>query len=371
MALNIRPSDWVRGKFIGSGSFGKVHIAMHKTNGFLFIVKSSHLGATMKALENEVKILMKLENSPDVVRYLGKEITQGQNNECILNIFLEHMGGGSLFDVMNKFGGKLFEGAIRSYTRQLLEGLDYLHENGVIHGDIKCKNILLDSHGNVKFADFGCANIVSELAEENINLNNALQRTPNVGGTPLWMAPEVLKGERLTKAADIWSLGCTIIEMATGKPPQWGNVSDNPMSAILKIINSNENPQFPKEFSQDGQHFLEMCLERNPKKRLSTNELLRHPFIVNDRTSKTCLLKNDDAPSPASVLDVGTFDIIFSDNEEETEVNKVYATIPSSNIWTSTKPDIMKNNFQDNYIEQQAILETSENWVTVRSIDEV
>lgn len=134
------------------------------------------------------------------------------------------------------------------------------------------------SSGTVKIADFGCAKRISK----DSHMNN--------GGTPLWMAPEVIlsrnaKDERVVDfaAADIWSLGCTVIEMATGRPP-WVHddlVSiSNPMSAMFKIACGDGLPQFPSHFSHEGSDFLRKCLVRDPNKRSTAKELLNHPFLV-------------------------------------------------------------------------------------------
>ncbi|XP_074275060.1 mitogen-activated protein kinase kinase kinase 17-like [Silene latifolia] len=372
MTSGFLPCEWGKGKLIGSGSFGQVYIAINKNNGQLFVVKSSHCEVGMKSLEKEVLILSKLKNSPYIVQFIGKEITYAPpNNERILNVFMEYMGGGTLFDVIDKFGGNLFEGVIRSYTRQLLLGLDYLHKNGIVHCDIKCKNILLDSQGNVKLADFGCATFGNDFLDKSTS-SKVLQQNQYVGGTPLWMAPEVLKGESPNKGSDIWSLGCTIIEMATGKPPNWGENKSNPMATILKIVTSNENPIFPNELSREGLNFLEICFQRDSEKRLIAEELLQHPFIVTDSTINKKLLNARDVPSPSSVLDVRNFDMNFSDNEEEDEETQhkgVHNVIPSNIGLISKTRKVMINNFQANSLKPHIDLEVSEKWVTVRSID--
>lgn len=271
-------SQWVKGKMVGSGSFATVHLAMNKSTGGLFVVKSPHSG---KALDREVKILKTLNSSPYIVQCLGTEEKQGK-----LNIFMEYMAGGSLAELVHKFGGSLDEEVVRVYTREILLGLKHLHQHGIVHCDLKCKNVLLGSSGNVKLADFGCAKRVKEFA--------------NSGGTPLWMAPEVLRNESLDFAADIWSLGCTVIEMATGTPP-WSRQVSNPITAVLRIAHGDEIPQFPSRFSKVGLDFLSRCLEREPNKRCTAEELLRHPFLSTRPSHEQY------ASSPASVLEAQDF----------------------------------------------------------------
>lgn len=153
---SFQPDEWVKGKVIGSGSFGTVHLAMNKINGSLFVVKSAESGPGFESLVKEAEILEKL-NSPHIIKSMGREISICLNGGKRLNLFIEYMAGGSLDDVADKFGGTLDEKVIRLYTREILLGLNYLHENGIVHSDLKCKNVLLGTFGDVKLADFGCA----------------------------------------------------------------------------------------------------------------------------------------------------------------------------------------------------------------------
>ncbi|GAB2283920.1 hypothetical protein Dimus_018402 [Dionaea muscipula] len=307
---NSSGGGWVKGRVIGSGTFGSVHLAMNRANGRLFVVKSAQSGgAALKSLENEARILMNLRDSPHVVQCLGKEAVYGEDREyCQLNIFMEHMAGGNVLDVAEKFGGSLDETVIRSYTREILLGLDHVHRNGIVHCDIKCKNVLLGSSGDVKLADFGCAKRIAIGKDETTDHRANYDRMASsvAGGTLLWMAPEVLRGEGVDYSADVWSLGCVVIEMATGKPPYWGNEMidmSNPMAAVLKIACRDEKPEFPMHFSQQGIDFLGRCLDRDRGRRWTTEKLLRHPFISAQRSTN---MDNEtgDPTSPASVLDI-------------------------------------------------------------------
>ncbi|KAK2993060.1 hypothetical protein RJ640_024934 [Escallonia rubra] len=308
MARNIlcsspQPREWVKGKVIGSGSFGTVYLAMSKATGSLFVVKSAESQAGLQSLENEANILENLD-SPHIVKCVGQEdVSAGANGGRKFNLFMEYMAGGSLADVAEKFGGTLDEGVIRLYTREILHGLKYLHKNGIVHSDLKCKNVLLGLSGNIKLADFGCA--------KRLKNSGSTQSCNSAGGTPLWMAPEVLRNEELDFAADIWSLGCTIIEMATGNSP-WGGNFSNPMAAVLKIAQSNERPELPRQFSKEGLDFLAKCLERNPRKRSIAEELLNHPFVSGKQEYRKT--SEEDACSPASVLDLGLYE---GDDESE------------------------------------------------------
>ncbi|KAL2342280.1 hypothetical protein Fmac_010220 [Flemingia macrophylla] len=292
-------SEWTKGKEVGCGSFGTVHLAMNKSTGGIFVVKSPHSGAGREASAKEVNILKALNSSPYIVKCLGTEEEQGR-----MNIFMEYMEGGNLSDVAQRFGGSLEEGVIRVYTREILHGLKHLHKNGIVHCDLKCKNVLLGSSGNIKLADFGCAKRVKDSAG-------------CIGGTPLWMAPEVLRNESVDFAADIWSLGCTVIEMATGTPP-WARQVSNPLTAVLSIALGHDIPLFPPHFSKEGFDFLSECLERDPCKRSSVDQLLAHPFV----STTLPHYQQQFVFSPTSVLDVQNFNHAYDlDVLESSEEN--------------------------------------------------
>ncbi|KAI4367415.1 hypothetical protein MLD38_023154 [Melastoma candidum] len=288
--MSPHPSDWVRGKAIGCGSFGTVHLAMSKATGALFVVKSAKTdaAASIDSLRNEANILQDLD-SPYVVRCIGRDLQRAKDGGIELSIFTEYMAGGSLADIAEKFGGSLDEDIIRLFTREILHGLKYLHGNGIVHCDIKGKNVLLCSSGNIKLADFGCAKRLSSVSQA------------TTAGTPLWMAPEVIRKEGVYTASDIWSLGCTIIEMATGRPP-WLNGQSHPEATLMKIASSDEIPPFPGIFSKDGLDFLSKCLVRDPKKRASAEELLNHPFVTGSSLSRSSSRQKNGGDSPVSVL---------------------------------------------------------------------
>lgn len=364
------PAEWVRGKMIGSGSFGVVHLAINKSNGALFVVKSSESQEGNQSLENEANVLETLD-SPHIVKCLGKDVSFGENGHAKTNLFIEYMAAGSLGDVTEKLGGKLDERVIRVYTREILKGLKYLHDIGIVHGDVKCQNMLLGPRGNIKLADFGCAKHAHEKLKSNTNHRF-------ICGTPLWMAPEVLRNEGLNFSADIWSLGCSVIEMATGKTP-WGELGvSNPMAAILKIASSNEKPSFPREFSKDGLDFLKKCLVRIPERRSTVDELLNHPFIKGGDLVSPLFIKGetnvnntntqekpiyDHMFSPLSVLDAGLGDDGYESEDSDESVDMKLA----SKIPFSVRRYEKRGSSQKQCTENEMVSQSQENWVTVRS----
>lgn len=353
MCLCPQPGDWVKGKVVGSGSFGTVHLAMDKSNGALFVVKSAESQAGLASLENEAKILENL-SSPHIVKCIGKDLSNGVNGVRKLDLFIEYMAGGSLADIAEKFGGVLDEKVIRLYTREILQGLKYLHKNGIVHSDLKCKNVLLGSSGNIKLADFGCAKRLNDSKADATTMGSC----KSICGTPLWMAPEVLRNEGLDFAADIWSLGCTVIEMATGRPP-WGDDISSPMAAVLMIARSNETPRFPTQFSKEGLDFLGKCFDRNPERRWTSEQLLHHPFVSGK--SEEWNLRKEEAFSPASVLDGGLYEDDFV-SEESPDGREITSRIPFS---MRSSGEREKHSHRHHHIKGQ--LASSEHWVTVRN----
>ena len=186
-----------------------------------------------------------------------------------LKIFFEYCECGSIAKMLSNY--KSFnEKIIRKYTKEMLEGLEYLHAHSIIHRDIKGANILVDRNGICKLSDFGGAKIIKE----------DFEKTTTMRGTPNWMAPEVIKYNENTRFSDIWSVGCTVIEMINGEPP-FSNIK-NPFKVLFHIINCKEPPQIPKNCSFNLQHFIYSCLKINPWERLNVCQLLTHPFIIGD-----------------------------------------------------------------------------------------
>eukprot|EP00854_Cymbomonas_tetramitiformis_P005976 gene5976-7182_t len=269
---------WQRGELIGAGAFGRVYMGMNQENGQLLAVKQVAIqnASTPKerteehvaALEAEVAVLRNL-NHPNIVRYLGTE-----RDDEFLNIFLEYVPGGSIASLLMKFG-PFSEKVIRMYTQQLLQGLEFLHRHQIMHRDIKGANLLVDNNGIVKLADFGASKKLADI----VTMDSGFK---SMKGTPYWMAPEVIKQTGHGRPADIWSVGCTVIEMATGKPP-WSEFASQ-VSALFHIASSQSSPPLPEFLSAEAEDFLHLCFNRDPKMRPNATRLLQHPFIANTAT---------------------------------------------------------------------------------------
>ncbi|KAJ4880415.1 mitogen-activated protein kinase kinase kinase 16 [Raphanus sativus] len=272
---------WIRGPTIGRGSTATVSIAI-ANSGEMLAVKSADLSSSA-FLQREQSILSTL-SSPHIVKYIGSCLTR-ENDRTVYNILMEYVSGGSLHDLIKNSGGKLPEAAIRSHTRQILKGLKYLHGRGIVHCDLKSQNVLVEQNGAVsKIADMGCAKLVSE---------------SGFSGTPVFMAPEVARGEEQRFPADVWGLGCTVIEMMTGSSP-WPEVNDV-VAAMYRIGFSGESPEVPELLSEKGRDFVMRCLRNDPKQRWTVEELLKHPFLEEEESQSLDYLRN--TSSPSSVLD--------------------------------------------------------------------
>ncbi len=153
--------------------------------------------------------------------------------------------------------GSLVESTIKVYIKQILLGLVYLHENKVVHCDLKGANVLVDSDGVVKLSDFGCSKrFESSLSKSDFN--------GIIKGSLPWMAPEVLQTQGYGVKADIWSLGCTVIEMAIGGNP-WGNDEkvETQFDAIMRIADPSKLPPTPSHLSENCTNFIKQCLIRD------------------------------------------------------------------------------------------------------------
>ncbi|XP_024527893.1 mitogen-activated protein kinase kinase kinase 17 [Selaginella moellendorffii] len=314
--------SWVCGGLIGAGAFGSVNLAVDNETGDLFAVKSTECSGgrssdgALLALENELSILQSLQSSPRIVKCLGSAwSSSAESGQPVRSVFLEYMPGGSIADLMAKLGGKLHESLARIYTRGILEGLEFLHRRGIVHCDIKGKNVLVGATG-VKLADFGAAKRLSGAAHYQHH-----QQSPMIKGTPLWMAPEVVRQEEQGTASDIWSLGCTVLEMITGRAP-WGDVKHT-FSALYRIGCSEELPELPWWLSEQGKDFVMNCLRRDPRERWTSAQLLQHPFVMEAMESPSPSLIA--APRRASAGDLDSVQItklladmpVVAEEEEE------------------------------------------------------
>ncbi|OTB00843.1 hypothetical protein M426DRAFT_15069 [Hypoxylon sp. CI-4A] len=266
--------DYRLGECIGKGAFGSVYKAIHWGTGEAVAVKQIKLvnlpKSELRMIEAEIDLLKNL-NHDNIVKYIGFV----KASDC-LNIILEYCENGSLHSICKAYG-KFPENLVGVYMTQVLQGLQYLHDQGVIHRDIKGANILTTKDGKVKLADFGVS--TSTLAGPD--------KEAQVVGTPYWMAPEIIELSGATPASDIWSLGCTVIELLSGKPPYHHLQA---MPALFAIVN-DDHPPLPEGVSSAARDFLIQCFQKDPNLRVSARKLLRHNWIVGCRRSDAPVAK--------------------------------------------------------------------------------
>ncbi|KAM9065013.1 STE20-like serine/threonine-protein kinase isoform X2 [Sarcophilus harrisii] len=267
---DLNPEDfWEIIGELGDGAFGKVFKAQNKETNVLAAAKVIDTKSE-EELEDymvEIDILASCDH-PNIVKLL--DAFYYENNLWIL---IEFCAGGAVDAVMLELERPLTESQIQVVCKQTLEALNYLHENKIIHRDLKAGNILFTLEGDIKLADFG-------VSAKN---TRTIQRRDSFIGTPYWMAPEVVmcetsKDRPYDYKADVWSLGITLIEMAQIEPPHH---ELNPMRVLLKIAKS-EPPTLaqPSKWSSNFKDFLKKCLEKNVDARWNTSQLLQHPFVT-------------------------------------------------------------------------------------------
>ncbi|KAL6844430.1 hypothetical protein ACP4OV_026103 [Aristida adscensionis] len=261
-------NKYMLGDEIGKGAYGRVYKGLDLENGDFVAIKQVSLEnipqEDLNIIMQEIDLLKNL-NHKNIVKYLGSLKTKSH-----LHIILEYVENGSLANIIkpNKFG-PFPESLVAVYIAQVLEGLVYLHEQGVIHRDIKGANILTTKEGLVKLADFGVA---TKLTEADIN-------THSVVGTPYWMAPEVIEMSGVCAASDIWSVGCTVIELLTCAPPYYDL---QPMPALFRIV-QDVQPPIPEGLSPEITDFLRQCFQKDSMQRPDAKTLLMHPWLQNSR----------------------------------------------------------------------------------------
>ncbi|KWU43305.1 kinase-like protein [Rhodotorula sp. JG-1b] len=264
-------TDFRLAEKLGQGAFGSVYKALNWTTGETCAVKKidlSHIPeGDLPEIMSEIDLLKNLHH-PNIVQYRGYHRTASS-----LYIVLEYCENGSLAALVRKFG-RIPESLVGLYVLQVLHGLQYLHEQGVIHRDIKGSNILATKEGSIKLADFGVATRVAGSS----STTNSSEAQMAVVGSPYWMAPEVVdQSAGASPASDIWSLGALVIELLTSKPPY--HFLD-PMPALFRIVADEDGPPLPEGASGVVRDFLGQCFQKDPNLRVTAKKLLRHPWMM-------------------------------------------------------------------------------------------
>lgn len=255
------------GQVLGKGGYGSVFMAKDLRTDELVAIKRFHNSGSLvdKKAIKEQKIWKGLHH-PNVVEFKGSFV--GDNGS--LNLVVEYVEGLSLAEHLSQYTA-FPETLVAEIARQVLCGLQYLHDNGVTHRDLKPANILVDNSAAVKICDFGVSR------SENVQTINPGQQ--HMVGTPWYIAPEMVEYRPYTTGVDIWSLGCTVLELATGRRPY------HELSAMQVLFRMVEDrcPPIPGNLSTDAKDFLKSCWVWDPQERPSAKDLLRHPFILKAR----------------------------------------------------------------------------------------
>ena len=302
-------SLYKRTEVIGRGKFGVVYKAQNKQTKQIVAIKVLNLDTEEDEVidvQQEIQFLSELKNVPNITHYYG----------CILNdtklwIIMDYCAGGSLRTLLK--AGVLEERYVAVIVRELLMTLSAVHKLGVIHRDLKAANVLISKEGNVQLCDFGVAAKITA---------NSTKRT-TMAGTPYWMAPEVIRtGDTYNSKADIWSLGITIYEIATGNPPY----CDKDASWAMQLISKLTPPRLEgREFSQALKECIALCLDENPEERPSADDLMKcklvkiyknHPTSILKEVISRYLLWRDRNSSRDSVF-------INLENEQEDSVDEI------------------------------------------------
>lgn len=269
------------GNAIGRGQFGTVYRALNLNTGQMVAIKRIPVDGLKEEeimqLMKEVELVKRLSH-PSIVKYEGMA-----RDQDTLSIVLEYAENGSLGQTLKAFG-KLNEKLVASYVVKILEGLHYLHQSDVVHCDLKAANILTTKTGNVKLSDFGVS----------LNMRAVERQTNNVAGTPNWMAPEVIELKGASPKSDVWSLGCTVVELLTGRPP-YAELGGNTMSVMYAIV-EDDNPPIPDGLSPLLEDFLQQCFHKDPDMRPDAEMLCEHAWLKKNWVGHKELRPQDSIP---------------------------------------------------------------------------
>ncbi|KAL3698304.1 hypothetical protein R1sor_012380 [Riccia sorocarpa] len=265
-------NEYVRDCKIGTGSYGKVVLHRSRKDGKLYAIKEKDFRATPIAIKlqtalmdvlREVAIMKKLDH-PNIVKLV--EVIDDPESDYFYMV-LEYVEGRWIFEGSGPPGG-IGEEAARRYFLDVVAGLSYLHKNHIVHGDIKPENLLITGDARIKIGDFG----VSRTFEGE---NDELRRSP---GTPVYTAPECCLGVTYRgRAADVWALGCTLYCMVFGKYPFVGDTLQGTYERIV-----NDEFWYPEDIDSDLLDLLHGLLCKDPKKRLTLDEVAKHPWLLKD-----------------------------------------------------------------------------------------
>ncbi|KAF9620181.1 hypothetical protein IFM89_010916 [Coptis chinensis] len=295
---------------IGKGGCATVYRACCLPLGEIVAIKVANLEEQddFKLITKEAQT-MKLVRHPNLVSAYCSFIEESE-----LWVVMPLMDAGSCYHVMKStYPGSIQEEAvIAKFLYEALKGLEYLHRNGLMHRDVKAGNILVDSSGVVKLGDLGFSTSLFD--------SGCRRRRKTILGTPCWMAPEVIEqSEGYDHKADIWSFGITALELAHGRAP----LAQYPLLEVFFKIIQEEPPRLDssKKFSKSFKEIVAMCLVKDPSKRPTATELLKHPFFKNRKPNLRSVLEKLSPTLRKRLITIKTV-AVTQDKMEETSQNE-------------------------------------------------
>ncbi|TDL20235.1 kinase-like protein [Rickenella mellea] len=276
-------SKWLRGALIGKGTHGCVYLGMDSTTGEILAVKQVEIhrnGGRDDSMQTSAVEILKLQcdilkdlDHPNIVKCLGFEQTSD-----FANMFMEYVAGPSLAELLREYG-KFEDGLVRTFTGQVLEGLEYLHDKGIIHRDLKTDNLLIGPSGHIKICDFKCA-----MKANDIHVNDILSRA-EMQGSVFWTTPEVIQAESdgahqigYNEKVDIWSLGFVVLDMLAGRR-LWHEADG--IGLLVQSVKRQYFPLIPNDvvLSPGADDFIRKCFAMKPDERPSASDLRKHPYV--------------------------------------------------------------------------------------------